>query len=51
MASPSEANRKVSGAAKTATLVLAIFLCSVSCLLMLMLDPRSLAVDSVYQGF
>ncbi len=36
---------------KTATLVLVIALCSVSCALMLSLAPHTLAVDSVYAGF
>jgi hypothetical protein len=35
----------------TAALLLAIILCTGSCALMFMLSPRSLAVDSVYQGF
>jgi hypothetical protein len=35
----------------TAALVLAIVLCTASCALMFTLSPRSIAVDSVYQGF
>jgi hypothetical protein len=35
----------------TATVVLLVLLCAASCALMLMLDPMSIAVDSVYQGF
>jgi hypothetical protein len=58
MANPTEASGANAKAATgknnlvhTAVLVLTILLCSASCALMLMLDPRSLAVDSVYQGF
>ncbi len=36
---------------QTAALVVAILLCSASCVLMFMLSPRSIAVDSVYAGF
>lgn len=40
-----------SAASTTIVLVLVILLCSLSCGLMLLLDPRTLAVDSVYQEF
>jgi hypothetical protein len=35
----------------TAALIMAILLCLASCMLMLILNPGSLAVNSVYQGF
>jgi hypothetical protein len=38
-------------AATTIVLTLVILLCMLSCGFMLLLDPRTLAVDSVYQEF
>jgi hypothetical protein len=38
-------------AATTIVLTLVILLCTLSCGFMLLLDPRTLAVDSVYQEF
>jgi len=35
----------------TAMVILVILVCSISCALMLMLDPHSLDVGSVYQQF
>lgn len=36
---------------RTTALIAAVLLCLISCALLGTLDPRSLAVDSVYQGF
>jgi hypothetical protein len=50
-----ETDKKSPGAASsmvdTAVLVLAVILCTASCAVMLMLNPHSLDVGSVYQGF
>jgi hypothetical protein len=49
---PNSMSAATEGSASTAiVLALVILLCSLSCGLMLLLDPRTLAVDSVYQEF
>ena len=51
---PSSTNAAASQGRKrvhTAALIMAILLCLASCMLMLILNPGSLAVNSVYQGF